>query len=107
MAVSKEMKVKVIFDSKNSAFKEVLPLGFETTITTQVTDEDEVIPEKVGYRKNKDTGKVESYVYQPAEIKPKGTFLNLTFVGANGNVYDGDFPYRCLGKSLGDVFQKL
>jgi len=114
MAISKELKVKVIFDSKNENFKQVLPIGFETLLYVNVTDKEQVIPAKDIY----DWGRIEKLpdgsrgyklvMHLPEQKIPAGNFTGFTFKGANGETYAEQWIYHNVGpKPISEIFEKL
>lgn len=107
MAVSKQVKVRVKIKTKNESFNEVLPFGFETVVETNVTDEDQVIPDKVMPQYGIGGKFLREITYSGYTV-PKGSYENTTFVGKNGSVYsDRWINYNLGSKSLDEIFEKI
>jgi hypothetical protein len=103
---TKEIKIEVIFSSKNPSMQEVLPIGYKTTIEVYTTPEDVLIPVKKLVDKDKN-GNYRIHIYHEVFI-PKGNYCGYRFKGANGHYYDDSFIYRTVGpKPMSEMFKKL
>lgn len=108
MAISKEMFVKVIFNCKNNIFHEVLPFGFETTLFVNVSDEEEIIPEKHVAITDEKGFPIGQYRTYPAVTVPKGNFIGFTFKGANGEIYACNWIDNVIGlRPISEIFKKI
>ncbi len=93
--------------------REVLPLGYETILYVNGTDEEEIIPEKKIYSDKAVKNKEGQWVYElrmtiPQSVIPKGNFTGFTFIGANGNEYSEHWIYHNVGpKPIREIFDKL
>lgn len=104
------MKARVI--KEHNGIKEVFPLGFETTYTKVYSKEDKVSEGRyVNHYKATNTspnggGKYISTSYIEPQTTPKGTFLDVVFIGANGSEYSGDWFYKTTGRSFTEFIEK-
>lgn len=96
------VKVKVIADHLNT--KEVFPLGFETLYYKRYTTEDKVTK---GWWTNMGTPQKPRPVWVEDVFTPKGTFIDIVIMGANGNEYSFDWFYNCTGKSASNFLEKI
>lgn len=98
-------KVRVIKEHPN--LKDVFPLGFETTYRKVYSKEDktsEGFYTSVQTTENKSKLKA---VYVEPQTTPKGTFLDVVFIGNNGLEYSGDWFYKVTGRSFTEFVKKI
>jgi hypothetical protein len=97
----KTFKVRVILDSKNEPFAKALPVGHETMLTSILSDKREKISNAVH---NLKTGEE---VF-PAEYREKGTYLDYTVTGIDGQEYCGRWIEQIIGhKPITQIFKKV
>jgi hypothetical protein len=91
------MKVKVKKSFPN--MKDVLPEGFETTLSVELTDDDVEITRKY---KDKQGNVI------PAQIRPKGSYKRFIFTGVNGGTYDDFWIIQRIGYTpIDEIFEKI
>jgi len=101
------MKARVI--KEHNGIKEVFPLGFETTYTKVYSKESKT---SEGFYTsirtiNKDKKFTSVSHYVEPQTTPKGTFLDVVFIGANGSEYSGDWFYKTTGRSFTEFIEKI
>lgn len=104
-------KIRVIKEHPN--IKDVFPLGFETTYTKVFSKEDKTsegrwVQHHQARTLSPNRGGVyvgKSYV-EPKTV-PKGTFLDVIFIGNNGAEYSGDWFYKTTGRSFTEFVEKI
>lgn len=96
------VKVKVIADHPNT--KEAFPLGFETVYYKRYTTEDKLTK---GWWTNMGTPQKPRPVWVEDVFTPKGTFIDIAIIGANGGEYSFDWFHNCTGKSASNFLEKI
>jgi len=92
-----DIKVEVIAQFKNEHLAEILPLGFQTVVFAEVSDEDKKVSPT--YFNNR--------LLSLGYMIPKGNFERLLFVGANGATYSDHWLYCYIGFTPINVFRKM